>query len=165
MKVGLVLAVTLSGMLSVSVFAYQNEPGDFRGIKWGIHIEKVSDMELALDGGDLKAYTRKHDKMLLEGSELTSVHYVFYKEHFYCVRVEFKDLLNFRRIRDVFFKTYGEPERQQYYETHFTWTGNEASITLDYDESKDLGEIGYKYLPIDLQVAEDEKNRAEEDAG
>jgi hypothetical protein len=152
-------------MLSISVFAYQNEPDDFRGVKWGSHIEKLSGMELALDGGDLKAYTKKRDKMMLEGSALTSIHYVFYKERFYCVRIEFKDLLNFQRIRDVFFRTYGEPEGQQYYETHFTWTGDKTSITLDYDESTELGEVGYKYMPIDLQVAEDEKNRAEKDAG
>jgi hypothetical protein len=165
MKIGLVLAVALSGMLCVSVFAYLNEPDAFRGIKWGTLIEKVPDMELSLDGGDLKAYTRKHDKMVLEGSELTGIHYVFYKEQFYCVRIEFKGLSNFQRIRDVFFKTYGEPGGQQYYETHFAWTGDKASITLDYDESTELGEVGYKYMPIDLQVAEDEKNHAEKDAG
>lgn len=158
-KVSLVLTVALFVILSASVFAYENEPDDFRGIKWGTRIEELPDMELALDGGKLKAYTRKRDKMMLEEAEVNSVHYIFYKEQFYCVHIDFEGFSNFNKIRDVFFSIYGKPEGRQVHYRHFSWAGEKASITLDYDVLTERGELGYKYVPIDLQVAEDEKNR------
>jgi hypothetical protein len=161
---GLLLTVVVSVMFSMVAFAYDNEPDDFRGIKWDTHIEKLPDMELVLDGGDLKAYARKGESMKLEDAELSAVHYIFYKERFYCVHIEFKGLQNFNKIKDVLFKTYGQPEGTQYYDTRFAWPGEDASITLGFDVSTGEGELGYKFLPIDQEVMMDEESRAAEDA-
>ena len=158
-KMSLVLAATVSVMLSICAFAYQNEPYDFRGIKWGTRIEKLSDMLLDLDGGDLKAYTRKRDKMMIGDTKLNSLHYIFYKDEFYCVRIEFADFSNFSKIREEFLRIHGKPEGREYYDRHYYWSGGSASITLDYDESTETGELGYKYIPIDSRVDEDEKNQ------
>lgn len=155
-RVGLMLTVVLSAMFSVVVFAYENEPDDFRGIKWDTHIEKLSDMEIVLDGGDLKAYTKKGEKMMLEGARLSALHYIFYKDHFYCVHIEFKGLDDFNKIKDVLFKIYGEPEGTQYYDKRFVWPGESASITLEFDESMGRGELGYKFVPIDKEIGVDE---------
>jgi hypothetical protein len=152
-------------MLSVLVLAYQNEPDDFRGIKWGTSVEGLSDMALILDGGDLKAYARNRDKMMIADAKIDSLHYIFYKDQFYCVRIEFADISNFIKIRDEFVKMYGEPERRQHYERHFYWRGDIASITLDYDESADEGELGYKYMPVDLRIDEDEKTQVMKGVG
>ena len=161
---GLLLTVVLSVMLSTVAFAYDNEPDDFRGIKWDTDIDKLSDMELVLDGGDLKAYSRKGENMKLEDAQLSAVHYIFYKGRFYCVHIEFKGLENFNKIKDVLFKTYGQPEGTQYYDKRFAWSGENASITLDFDGSIGRGELGYKYLPIDQEVILDEKSQAAKDA-
>ncbi len=163
-RVGLMLTIVLSAMFSIVVFAYDNEPYDFRGIKWDTHIEKVPEMEIALDGGELKAYTKKGEKMKLEEAELSALHYIFYKDHFYCVHIEFKGLTDFNKIKDALFKTYGQPERTQYHDKRFAWTGATASITLEFDESIGQGELGYKYLAIDEEIAGDERNRIAEDA-
>jgi len=162
-RVGFMLTVVLSVMFSIVAFAYDNEPDDFRGIKWDTHIEKLSDMEIVLDGGDLKAYTRKGEKMELEEARLSGLHYIFYKDHFYCVHIEFKGLAEFNKIKGVLFKTYGEPEGTQYYDKRFIWSGGTASITLEFDESIGRGELGYKYLPIDQEIAGDETNQTAED--
>jgi hypothetical protein len=163
-RVGLVLVLFWSLMYSGIVFAYDNEPDDFRGIKWDTHIEKLPDMEIILDGGDLKAYTRKGEKMTLEGADLTALHYVFYEDHFYCVHIEFEGLDNFNKIEDALFKTHGQPEGTQYYDKRFAWPGQQASITLEYDESLGRGELGYKFLPIDQEIFFDERGQAGEDA-
>ena len=163
-RVGLTLTVVLSAMFSMVVFAYDNEPDDFRGIKWNTHIEKLSDMEVVLDGGDLKAYTKKGEKMQLEEAKLSALHYIFYKDHFYCVHVEFKGLDDFNKIKDVLFKTYGEPEGTELYDKLFAWPGVSASITLEFDESTGKGELGYKFLPIDQEIVGDETNQTAEDA-
>lgn len=160
-----VLTATLFLMLSVCAFAYQNEPYDFRGIKWGTRIDKLRGMVLSVDGGDLKAYTRQREKLMLGDAKLHSIQYVFYKDQFYCVRIEFVGTSNFSEIRDEFIRTYERPEGRQYYDRNFYWAGSTASITLDYDESADVGEIGFKYMPIDSQIAEDEKNRTVDAAG
>ena len=163
--IGLFLSVTASIMLSGLVLAYQNEPDDFRGIKWGTSIEKLSDMALILDGGHLKAYTRNRDKMMIGDAKIDSLHYVFYKDQFYCVRVVFTDISNFNKIRDEFVRIYGEPERRQHYDRHFYWRGDKVSITLDYDEYTEEGELGYKYMPVDFRIDEDEKTKAMKGAG
>jgi len=163
-RVGLMLTVVLFAMFSVVAFAYENEPDDFRGVKWDTNIEKLSDMEIVLDGGDLKAYTKKGENMKLEGAQLNALHYVFYKDHFYCVHIEFKGLDEFNKIKDVLFKTYGEPEGTQYYEKRFAWPGESASITLEFDEAIGRGELGYKFLPIDQEIVGKETNKTEEDA-
>ena len=163
-RVGLLLAVILSVMFSVLAFAYDNEPDDFRGIKWDTNIEKLPDMEIVLDGGDLKAYSRKGEKMKLGEAELSALHYIFYKDHFYCVHIEFKGLENFNKIKDVLFKTYGQPEGTHYYDTRFAWPGEKASITLEFDVSIGRGELGYKFLPIDREIILEEENETAEDA-
>jgi hypothetical protein len=150
-------------MFSVVVFAYENEPDDFRGVKWDTHIEKLSDMEIVLDGGDLKAYTKKGDKMKLEEAQLSALHYIFYKDHFYCVHIEFKGLDDFNKIKGVLFKTYGQPEGPQYYDKRFVWPGESASITLEFDESIGQGELGYKFVPIDKEIVGDEMSQTTED--
>jgi hypothetical protein len=95
--------------------------------------------------------------MKIRDAELNSLHYIFYKEQFYCVRIEFTGLFNFSRIRDEFIRIYGEPGGREHYDRHYFWGGNNVSITLDYDESTETGELGYKYIPIDSRVDEDEK--------
>ena len=164
-KMFLVLTASISVMLAVCAFAYQNEPYDFRGIKWGAKIDKLSGMVLTVDGGDLKAYTKKSEEMVMGDAELNSIQYVFYKDQFYCVRIEFAGPSNFNRIRDQFLHMYGKPEGRQYYDRHYYWGGGTASVTLDYDESTETGEVGYKYMPVDVRIEEDEKNRVIGGAG
>lgn len=162
-RVGFALTVVLSAMFAIVVFAYENEPGDFRGIKWDTHIEKLSDMEIVLDGGDLKAYTKKGEKMKMGEAKLSALHYIFYKDHFYCVYIEFKGLDDFNKIKDVLFKTYGEPEGTELYDKRFAWPGVSASITLEFDESMGMGELGYKFLPIDQEIVGEETNQTAKD--
>lgn len=160
----LLLTASLIVMLSICTLAYENEPYDFRGIKWGTRIGKLSGMALDLDGGDLKAYTKKDDDLKIGGAELSSLHYIFYKDQFYCVRIEFTGPSNFSRIRDEFIRMYGQPAGRQHQGRHYFWGGNIASITLDYDEFTETGELGYKYMPVHLQIDEEHKKPLTESA-
>lgn len=164
-KMCLVVTAAVAVMLSICALAYENEPSDFRGVKWGTNIEKLPGMVVTLDGGDLKAYTRKGDKMMIGDATLNSLHYIFYKDEFYCVRIEFKGFSSFSKIRDEVFRMHGKPGGEEYIERHFYWGGSNTSIKLDYDDSTEMGELGYKFLPIDFQIDEDERIKATEGAG
>jgi hypothetical protein len=114
-------------------------------------------MVMILDGGDLKAYTRKGDSMSLGDAELKGINYIFYKGRFYCVYIDFEGLSNFRKIRDSFVELYGPPMAEQSSEWDYFWGGRKASVTLTYDKSAEKGEVGYKFVPIDLELERDQR--------
>ena len=163
-SVCLVLTVTLTTVLSVSSLAYQNEPYEFRGIAWGTPITELLNMVPVLQGADLTAYTREGDKMRIGNAELNKIHYIFYKGEFYCVHVGFEGLSNFDALTEIFIREYGRPPERQYTDRHYHWEGDRTSISLDYDASTEKGEIGYKYMPIQRLVDQEEKNAARNDA-
>ncbi|MBW1744662.1 MAG: hypothetical protein JRJ47_14740 [Deltaproteobacteria bacterium] len=137
--------------------AYQNEPKHFRGIKWGAPVIGLSDMVLVLDGGALKAYVRKGDDMSMGEAKLDRLHYIFYKGRFYCVYLEFSGPRNFNRLREALVDWYGPGEEKRVPRNHFYWVGGTASVTLNYNESTEKGELGYKYMPIDAQLDQEEQ--------
>lgn len=143
---------------SSPAFAYQNEPKAFRGITWGDPVMELSDMVLVLDGGALKAYVRKGDELTFGEAGLDRLHYIFYKERFYCVHMEFSGLSNFVKIRKALIEWYGPGEKKQGVGKNFYWIGATASVTLNYSESEEKGELGLKYMPIDAQIDADESS-------
>jgi hypothetical protein len=139
--------------------AYQNEPKHFRGIRWGDPVMGLSDMVLVLDGGALKAYVRKGDDMSIGEAKLDRLHYIFYKGRFYCVYIEFSGSHNFSRLRDTLVDWYGPGEEKRTPDKHFYWVGEAASVTMNYNESTAKGELGYKYMPIDAQLEQEEQRQ------
>ena len=140
--------------------AYQNEPKHFRGIKWGDPVMGLSDMVLVLDGGALKAYVRKGEDMSMGEAKLDRLHYIFYKGQFYCVYIEFSGSDNFNRLREALVDWYGPGEEKRTPNKHFYWVGGTASVTMNYNESTAKGELGYKYMPIDAQLEQEEEGQA-----
>ena len=63
--------------------AFQNEPKDFRGIKWGSGPETQKELLLLRKEGDVSFYTRKNDKMQIgDVWGIKSIYYVYYKNNF-----------------------------------------------------------------------------------
>lgn len=150
------LMVMMAVTWSCPTLAYENEPVQFRGIFWGQALTGTPDMDLVLDGGALKAYVRKGEDLTLGEAGLDRIHYVFYKEHFYCVYIEFSGPSNFAHIKETLFDWYGPGEEKQASGSNFYWTGATANVTLNYNEAIQKGELGFKYVPIDTQIALEE---------
>ena len=88
-------------ILSPPVFAFQNEPDGFRGIKWGTNISELSEMGLIEDDGESKFYVRKNDKMQIGDADLERIAYVFYKDRLYGIMVRYSSSLNLSKFSDV----------------------------------------------------------------
>ena len=156
-KACLVLMAMGCAMWSFSALAYENEPKAFRGITWGTPVMELSDMVLVLDGGALKAYVRKGDEMSFGEADLDRIHYIFYKERFYCVHMEFSGASNYDRMKRALVQWYGPGEEKQGVGKNLYWVGATASVILNYSESEEKGELGFKYMPIDAQIDADER--------
>ncbi len=106
------LVIILLLLMPIYTFAFQNEPDNFLGIKWGTNISELSDMILqATEDDNHKVYSRKNDKKMIGEAKITIIGYFFYKDRFSSALIEFRDRENFRRLKQTFIYVYGEGER------------------------------------------------------
>lgn len=98
------------------LFAFQNEPKEFRGIKWGGIAETQKDLILHRKEGDVSIYTRKNDKMQIgDVWGIKSIYYIYYKNKFFKVIINMREedgLKYFDRLADVFESLYGRPSKE-----------------------------------------------------
>lgn len=158
-KKNLVLAVLLA-FIGTSVYAFQNEPDNFRGIKWGTNIDTLSDMKLIEDGGDEKFYNRKNEKMKMGEATLDDVIYVFYKGKFSGVMIEFNSKLNFEKTKNTFFYVYGNAEQPNQFLEEYLWVGDDVFIGLTYTEIEKKGSAAYAFIPLLEEKRKTEKEKA-----
>ena len=95
------LMIFMAGVLLIPsmVFAFQNEPDNFRGIKWGTNINELLDMKSTETIGDLTMCEKKDDKMKIGDADLDIIRYLFYKDRFYAVLITFSTHLDFSSIK------------------------------------------------------------------
>lgn len=140
-----VLVVVLILALSVGVFAFQNEPDGFRGLKWGDPPGK--DMKIYGFGRDfdITIYTRRNDKMQIGDAELRSIYYVFYEGRFMAVEISpyhWPD--DYLSLRDVVMLKFGDAaviEGGRLVE-RITWSGDLAVIVFYLFEESVAGGNG-----------------------
>ena len=151
-------------ILSLPVFAFQNEPDGFRGIKWGTNISELSEMGLIEDDGESKFYVRKNDKMQIGDADLELIAYVFYKDRLYGVMVKYSSSLNFSKLKETLFQVYGSGRRPNPFMEEYHWYGSSVLIGLDFNEIWEKGSISYFYKPIVEEKEGDEKEKAKKGA-
>ena len=76
---------------SALLYAYQNEPDGFRGLKWQDEAEKYKDLQLSTTSGDVRLYIRKNENLNIGNIPIRKVEYLFYKNRFYKAVVYYKD--------------------------------------------------------------------------
>lgn len=151
-------------ILSLPVFAFQNEPDGFRGIKWGTNISELSEMGIIEDHGEQKLYVRKNDKMQIGDADLEVIIYVFYKDRLYGVMVIYNSSLNFSKLKETLFQVYGSGRRPNPFMEKYNWYGSSVLITLDFNEIREKGSIIYFYVPILKEQERDVKEKAKKGA-
>ena len=131
-----------------STSAFQNEPTEFRGIKWGAEITRLSDMEFQVKSAGLDIYSRKKENLAFGSADLKAIAYSFYKDRFCAVFVAYEDLSNFNALKTTLFEMYGNGVTDDNNPMEYTWLGKNIFIVLDYNELSAQGKIIYYYAPI-----------------
>ena len=154
----------ISICVSIPVFAFQNEPDGFRGIKWGTNISELPEMSLSEDRGDSKFYLRKGDKLKIGDADIDRISYGFYKGRFNKLFIIYKGSLNFTKLKDIFFAQYGQGSKPNRFMEQYYWVGETVSISFEHSEITKEGKIFYTYDPISNEKGEDRKEKAKNGA-
>lgn len=156
MKLILVLLI-LFLLLPTCVFAFQNEPKEFRGIKWGSSAEVQKDLFLYRKDGDVSIYKRKNDKMQIgEVTGIKNIYYFFFKNKFYKVTIDLEDkdsIKNYTKLIENFEILYGAPSEREDQKGDFfinkpiitnrSWKGK--MINVDTSFIMGFPDISYRY--------------------
>ena len=144
------------------LWAFQNEPPDFRGIPWGTLIEDLPDMTYLAGIGEVKSYKRENDSMVLGSARLSSVSYIFYKGRFCAVYLGFHGTSSFEGLKQRLLESCGKPYRPSEEMERYFWQGKQVDIALRYShEPSQKGSVIYWFKPImEEKIADDEEKAA-----
>lgn len=143
MKKVLVLVMAVMVLtLSTGVFAFQNEPEGFRGLKWGD--PPTEDMKfLCITPEGMRWYTRPYEKLSIEGISFVTIVYSFYDqpERLMCVNLLSVGKDNYDRLKTICRARFGkETERESNNPYNLRWVGEKTEVVLGYEPT--LGGIG-----------------------
>jgi hypothetical protein len=110
-------------------------------------------MVLKSKDGDHKLYSKNNDNMKIGEANLDRIIYVFSKDRFYLVTINFTGLANFTKIKETFFQTYGEGSQANKDIEKYWWLGDNENISLDYNKTSGAVILIYIYLPIYKEAA------------
>jgi hypothetical protein len=146
------LLVCALAVLSGHVVAFQNEPTEFRGIKWGedfsVHATEMTLLQQSKGG--TKWYRRKNEKMSFGDAKLSQLMYGYHNGKFFVVFMETSGARNRRTITKEFISRFGKPD-QSLREGDYVWG------KFDYDSTKETRKgtdtqvtlsCGYKIKPL-----------------
>lgn len=138
------LFLLLSILLLPSIFQanadtnnFPNEPDGFRGIKWETHVSKVKRLQnkdTIYSYGEI-TYTRENDNLEVAGGKVEIIRYLFTGEKFTGVNIKFKNDVNYKLIKEWFFREYGNPNYKKNINPmieDYMWKGNKSFIRLFY---------------------------------
>jgi hypothetical protein len=144
--------------------AMNNEPDDFRGMRWSIDISGLSGMRLIAAEGDMKFYEKQNDNLAIGDAKASKIVYGFYKDSFYSLFIYYDGIVNFSKFKNIYIEKYGEAFHPNEYINRFSWSGTNLDILLTFDDILKNGRIVYFYRPIMDRIEHDEKENAQKGA-
>jgi hypothetical protein len=155
---GLILIVTL--ILTPSALgAFQNEPTAFRGVVWGANTDELAGMTKVHTEGSLAYYIKDHEEITIGDARIKSVVYVFYGNKFCGAVIDFKSPGNFQIIKKTLFNLHGKGNQPRKYKDYYGWSGKYITLTLEYDDITQKGQVKYYYMPIYSEIQKAERRR------
>jgi len=155
-----IFLLIISVCVAIPVFAFQNEPDGFRGIKWGTNISQLPDMGLTEDDGGTKYYVKNNDKMKIGDADINQLVYGFYKNRFCVVAIVFDGYSNFSKIKETLVNEYGKPDQPNELMAKYAWYGQTVGLVFEYKDSSKKGEIWHFFIPIKQEEIKDTKEKA-----
>jgi len=135
-------------LLAQPARAFQNEPNDCRGIKWGTKCDALQGLTKISSQSSLDYYKKEGEEMTLGDARLDMVVYVFYEKELCGAVLNFKSSPNFQIIKTALFDRYGKGRQPNRYKDQYRWAGTKVTITLEYDDITQKGQVIYYYMPI-----------------
>lgn len=138
----------------------------FRGLEWGVNIRNTTGLKLERQEGLDTIYVREKDELAIGGAKLTSIFYVFHKSRFYGVRVTAKGASNRNAMKAAVFAHYGKGRQPNRFIEKWHWyQKNGVSMTLFYNESKEMTRLIMYYMPIVREISRMRHGRPEKPQG
>jgi hypothetical protein len=144
-------------ILLASSFAWGRvDPGGFDGIPWGSEIGGLRGFIPLYEFPGYKVCRRIEDVHRIDGVEVESIRYEFYREKFYAVRIAFRGKKESQSLLEVQRRRFGPEERQSPHIEEHEWTLDPLTILLTYSEGENIGSLEYVFKPIFDQMVLDE---------
>jgi hypothetical protein len=129
------------------LYAFENEPDGFRGIKWGTRFnEKDTLFNFVEEDGGVKFFMKRKDTLLFGDIKVFSVRYGFYNNKFYMGQIFFKGDTIATEIKKNLFKEYGNGNEKQSVESGakiFGWGGYSTMILYKYFDGQNEGRVAF----------------------
>ena len=146
----------------------ENTPTDFRGIKFGININDLSNMIIEYQDESIIKAIRDNENLEVFGIKVEKIRYDFYKKRLYMVKIYFQKTDTYNDIQATLIQNHGLAIQQQATQlryisgalqgnTHLVpnqptdilvWYGEPTCITLEYVTGEGEGYVIYQYMPI-----------------
>lgn len=153
------ILVVLMVLSSVALYAFQNEPEGFRGLKWGDPL--AGNMEYYTDTSNMKVYIIPGDKMGLGDVSLWMICYIFYEGQFASVALYYDGEKNYKLLQTICKERYGKQElKKGFYK--LDWKSQRSFIHLKYDYIDEDGFLLLSSTPLAAESirAENKENTA-----
>ena len=128
---------------------FENEPSDFRGVKWGMNISELSDMILTRKYDDESHYIKRNEKNEIGKAKIESINYIFYKNKFSNCFIIFKGIDNYISLSKIYHGIHGFPiskdENGSFIEE---WRGKKLFLSLEYKKKTHNGFVLYTHMPL-----------------
>lgn len=143
----LVAMIFMLLVFSRAVFAFQNEPEGFRGLKWGD--PPAEDMKYL---GDVfgEGYVLLNEKMTIGSAKFFMIIYLFYENQFFSVGLYFEDQENYELLKIISRECYGKEELNEgFYQ--IKWMSEKSFVVLHYDILEEKGFLSLASTQIALE--------------
>ncbi len=152
----IVLVVVMVFLTTGIVFAFQNEPDGFRGLKWGD--PPTEDMICIGEEEGIMIYERPTDKMGIGSAKFYSLTYRFYDQRFYNMVALFWHADNYEVLKIICEEKFGKTRKHGIEYGYYgpMWSGADTVILLKYDFGENAGRLSFHSTEI-----WNEKNKAE----
>lgn len=152
MKILNILIAGLILLLAASAFA--EDPDGFRGIPWGSSLETMREADPKLVEGHMgampgvKAFKRSDDELSFGGIKPDAITYMFYKDTFTSVSIDFRGYDNYERLLNYCRKQFGQSTGSAVLrlEQYSSFESPKTGVMLLYQLSMQTANYGRLYL-------------------
>jgi hypothetical protein len=158
----LALVVGLVG----TVHGFSNEPEDFRGIKWGTHIDQCKELYFVEPSVTWMLYQRNNENLKMDEAKFEQIEYYFYKDRFHSVKAHYVGEQNLLNLKKTLSSAHGRGIKHvKGYSVVYQWRGSKVGINIEYNRMSKKGALVYTYSPISAEIAKDKKQLPIQDEG
>lgn len=146
-------------ILSCASAAPQEDPGSFRGIKWGTNINAVKNIVLKSTNKNEKFCEINNDNPYVGNIQPDAITYTFYKNNLYGAEIKFHSLPDFQALKEQLVSQYGSYSSPNQNLQQYLWDGIQTRVYLDFNEVTKTGTVLFNYKPILKRKTADEKEK------